>query len=127
MSSFGEVLSHFKKSESPENIIALVEDQDLRIGLVAWKSVKIRFKSNAECEDKDDVDRWNWLWDMVEYDEGDYGIVAGVPVHQVHNLLKRLRGLRLIYPDGKISHFATQYLQGIVVSKLPKIKKTKDK
>jgi len=52
MSSFGEILSEFKKSEEAENIVAIIEDNDLQNGMIAWKSVRIRYKAATDCQEK---------------------------------------------------------------------------
>jgi len=122
MSSFGEVLQEFKSSESPESIVPLIEGSSLRSGLVAWKSVAITNKASEDCPHKDDVSKWNWLWTCVSYDTGGFGIVAGVRVQDANILLHRLIGLRLVYPDGTINTYAKQYLQSIIIAKLPKQK-----
>jgi hypothetical protein len=118
VSSFGEVLDKFKKNEEAENLMPLVEDAALRNGLVAWKSVVIRYKEATDCTFKDETSQWNWLWSQVEYDAAYFGVVAGVKTQEAQSLLNRLMGLRLIYPDGSINHYAKQYLQSIIMAKL---------
>ena len=118
MSSFGEILKHFKENEEPENILPLVEDSALRNGLVAWKSVVIRNKPAEECPYKDETSKWNWMWTQIEYDPGYFGVVAGVKIQEGKSLLDRLMGLRLIYPDGTINQYAKQYLQSIILAKV---------
>ena len=120
MSSFGEVLAHFKKSEEPENIVPLIEDAALRNGLVAWKSVTIKNKPAEDCKFKDETSKWNWLWSRVEYDPKHFGVVAGCKAQEAVNLLTRLIGLRLIYPDGTVNNYAKQYLQSIIMAKVGK-------
>ena len=120
MASFGEVLASFKDDEAPENICPLVEDETLRNGIVAWKSVAIRYKEAEDCEYKDDTSKWNWLWTRVDYDVQRFGTVAGVNAQGAAPMVTRLIGLRLIYPDGTISTYATQYLQSIIMAKLKK-------
>ena len=122
MSSFGEVLQEFKSSESPESIVPLIEGSSLRSGVVAWRSVAIMNKSSEDCPYKDDVSKWNWLWSRVTYDTAGFGVVAGVRVQDAQILLQRLIGLRLVYPDGTIHTYARQYLQSLIMAKLPKKK-----
>lgn len=121
MSSFGEVLSSFKSKEEPESIVPLVEDEDLRNGLVAWKSVVITYNSPGDCDLKDEASQWNWLWKYVQFDQTSFGTVAGVRGQDVGKLLERLIGLRLIYPDGTIHKQAKSYLQTIIWSKLKQV------
>lgn len=121
MNSFGEVLAFFKSSEDASSIVPLVDDDELRRGIVAWKSVVIRYKQSGTCEHKDEASRWNWLWDNVEFSQDDFGTVAGVRGQDVGKLLARLIGLRLLYPDGTIHNLAKQYLQTLIWSKLRQV------
>ena len=118
MSSFGEVLSEFKKAEEAENIVAIIEDHDLQNGMIAWKSVRITYKHPTDCQEKDPVAKWYWLWSQIDYNPTEFGIVSGSKAQNVGALLTRLRGLRLIYPDGTIHNLASQFLQSVIMSKL---------
>lgn len=118
MPSFGEILQYFKDNEEAENIVPLVEDEELRKAIVAWKSVEIRYTSSAECGEKNDASKWNWLWKQVDFSQTDFGVVAGVRQQDTGRMVQRLIGLRLIYPDGTISKFAKQYLQMTILSKI---------
>ena len=120
MVSFGEVLKDFKDNEEPDSIVPIIENEDLRNGIVAWKSVQVQYRGTAAqgCEDKDSVKRWDWMWAQITFDQGKFGVVAGIKAQEVQSLLARLIGLRLIYPDGTINTYARQYLQSIIVSRL---------
>jgi len=126
MASFGEVLAKFKASEDAESIVPLVDDDELRRGIVAWKSVVIKYKQAGDCEKNDEASQWNWMWEYVEYDQERFGTVAGVRGQDVGKLLARLTGLRLIYPDGSIHKLARQYLQTLIWAKLRQVQ-PKDK
>ena len=96
----------------------LVEDEELRKAVVAWKSVEIQYKSAAQCSHTGDVAQWNWLWEQVGFDENKFGVVAGLRAQDVGRMVSRLIGLRLVYPDGTISRYAKQYLQMQILSKI---------
>lgn len=125
--NFEEILETFKKSEVVEILVAL-DDPVMRNAFVAWRSVSVKKKSVASVvpDGLSETQQWNWMWSVVEYDSKEFGIVAGLQEHDVSKVLKRLIGLRLIYPDGTVCKLASQYLQGIIMSKLPKQKKKKD-
>jgi hypothetical protein len=124
--TFGEILKHFKEVEAPENIVPLVEGEELRNGVVAWKSVVVSYSDNEPCEVEDEAAQWEWLWSKVKFDLRSFAVVAGVPPQNGGNLYQRLKGLRLIYPDGTIHNFAAKYLQAIIMAKLPKPKPQKN-
>jgi hypothetical protein len=118
--NFGETLGHFKKIESAESIIPLVDDESLRGAVVAWKSVVIKYIDASDCGEKNEAAQWNWLWTKVEFDLTSYGVVAGLKPQEVRNVFLRIAGLRLIYPDGTINTYAAKFLQALIMAKLPK-------
>lgn len=121
MATLGEILDKFKRQEpeNVENIAPLTEDTELRNGLVAWKSVGITYKhAGAVCTAQDDVGQWRWVWEQVEFDSAHFGIVAGIRTQDIGSVLERLKGLRLIYPDGSINGMARQFLQSQIMAKL---------
>lgn len=120
MSNFGEILAEFKKlaNNEAENIFPIMDDDTLTNGLIAWKSVKIKFKPLADCNKKEDSEKWEWLWDNIEFDMGSFGIVAGVKTQDAFGLFTRLKGFRLIYPDGTINLLAKQFLQAKILSQI---------
>lgn len=122
MASFGEILAYFKKksSEEPENIVPLMDDDILTNGLIAWKSIVIRYKQQEDCPCDDEASQWEWLWSRIEFDMGKFGVVAGAKSQDVGALLTRLKGLRLIYPDGTIDSLAKQYLQSLIAARIKK-------
>jgi hypothetical protein len=123
MASFGEVLAEFKRAEAPESIFPLLEDTPLCNALMAWKSVRVAYKTPHDCEETTDLLKWEWLWSQVEWDLGDFGIVAGCKGQDAPGMIARLRGLRLIYPDGSINNFSKQYLSSLIMQKIQGKKK----
>lgn len=120
MAQFGDILADFKKMAlgEAENIFPIMADEVLINGLIAWKSVHVRFKPLSDCPYTDEVGKWEWLWDNVEFEMNSFGAVAGVKVQDAGNLFTRLKGLRLIYPDGTINLLARQYLQSQIIAKI---------
>ena len=118
MATFGEMLAGFKANEEPENIVAIVDDEELRKGLVAWKSVVVKYREAGDCPHKEEAARWNWMWEYVDFDMTGFGTVAGAKSQDVSRMFQRLKGLRLIYPDGTMNKLAKQYLQTTIASKL---------
>lgn len=120
--TLGEVLERFKQKESAENIVPLVNNDELTNGIVAWKSVVITYSDNEECSATTEAEQWEWMWSKVEFNCTQFAVVAGVPAQDANKLFTRLKGLRLIYPDGTIHTLAAQYLQAVIMAKLPKNK-----
>ena len=119
--NFADVLNHFKESESAESIMPLVDSDALRNGVVAWKGVVIRFTKCGECPvTLSESEKWEWLWSCIEFDKTAFGVVAGARPQDTGILFTRLKGLRLIYPDGAINDYAAKYMQALIMAKLPK-------
>jgi hypothetical protein len=125
MATFGDILAEFKKMAlgEAENIFPLIEDEMLTNGLIAWKSVKVIFKKLSDCPYTDDVGKWDWLWDNVDFDMSRFAVVSGSKAQDASSLFLRLKGLRLIYPDGTINLIAKQYLQSQIMGKIRGIAK----
>ena len=121
--SFGEVLKEFKDSESPEYVVPLVDDAELRSGVIAWKSVVIHIKDIVTDPPENDAERWNWLWLYTEFDKNQFAVIAGVRPQSSSALVSRIIGLRLVYPDGTVNKYASQYLQSIIIAQLARSKK----
>lgn len=129
--TISEILNEFKEAETADNIVPLVDNDELRNGLVAWKSVVVEYINE---DDKDNPVRmtdasasepkkWEWLWTQVKFDMQQFAVVAGCRMQDAGSLFNRLKGLRLIYPDSTINSLASKYLQSIIMSKLSKQKK----
>lgn len=125
--TWDEVLDLFKRDESPESLIQLIEDPELRVAIVAWQAVAVEVDKGHDCPIpvEDVVGRWEWLWSHVRYDKEHFAVVANIRKHNVSHLMTRLIGLRLIYPDGTIHGMARNYLKCLIMSKLPKDAKDK--
>jgi len=121
--TLGEVLKEFKESEAAENIVPLVESDELRNAVVAWKSVVVTYRRPTDCDpEMSEAEKWVWMWEQVDFDLKAFAAVAGCQPQNVGTIFTRLKGLRLIYPDGTINNFAAKYLQAIIMAKLPKPK-----
>ena len=120
MKTFNEILELFKKKEEDESecIIPLIDSTELRHGISAWKSVRINRIDDITCKADDYLSMWEWMWEQVEFDMNGFATVAGVKVYEASSLISRLKGLRLIYPDGSINKVAQEYLHELAMGKL---------
>ena len=124
---FGDVLNYFKKIESsnPEVIIVLVDDAKLRNSIIAWQQASRTeyITPVGECpSDLPDNQKWDWMWEKTKFNKSDFGVAAGLLGQEVDNILIRLKGLRLIYPDGSVNQLAKQYIMSLVSNAIKKKK-----
>jgi len=132
--TFGDLLKAFKNSskeqEALENVVAL-DDPALRGGLLAWQSMITDYNLEQTCPCLDSKRQWEWMWQNTKFDAKNFAMIAGIKEYETHDMIERLRALRLIYPDGTVNSVARFYLRQIAVSKLPKkavtIKKEEEK
>jgi len=124
---FESLLARFKTLEVAESIAPMIDSESLRNGVVAWRAVEISCKDlSLECELERESEQWEWLWSNVNFSLNTFSIVSGCKgVQDAKYLFTRLKGLRLIYPDGTYNNFAASYLQAMIVAKLPKAKPKK--
>ena len=119
---FAEVLTYFKSKENPDVLLTL-DDSIFRNAFVAWRAMKIQYVDIeiAEIfETESDINKWEWLWKRVRYDTAYFAKIAGIKEHDSNTMITRLQGLKLIYPDGTINEKGSAYLQGVIMSRLPK-------
>jgi hypothetical protein len=125
---FKDILDKFKKDEAEESVVALTDDVQLRNGFLAWDSVNVQRKNDGdECPHDDTISQWKWLWENVEFNQNQFGIVANVRPHEILNLLARLKGLKLIYPDGTQNENAKKYLRAVIQAKIKNASKDRKK
>ena len=113
--TFEKILAEFKENETADSVVSMIDSKELRNGVAAWKSVVFSYKDNMSTDAVGEAARWNFLWECVEYDYASFGVVAGLKSQEVGNILKRLIGLRLVYPDGTVSRLASNFLSAVIL------------
>lgn len=123
---FNEILDTFRKDEAEEVVIALTDDVQLRNGFLAWGSVPVHQKDpGVEFTGTDLQEQWEWLWEQVTFDANNFAMIAGVKSHEVFALLTRLKGLKLIYPDGTRNTNAEEYIRAVIDQKVKNASKSR--
>lgn len=123
---FKEILDVFRKDEAEEVVIALTDDVHLRNGFLAWGSVSVHQKDpGVECDVTEPTEQWEWLWERVEFDVNNFTVISGVKNHEVYALLTRLKGLKLIYPDGTRNTNAEEYIRAVIDQKVKNASKSR--
>jgi len=119
MMTFDATLSYFKEIEkdAPESIVPLVSDLSGEIAnaLAVWKSVPIDVHTHGDCCAENDQEKWEWLWSQARVDEEKFIEYSGIKYMNAKSVLKRIKYLRLVYPDGTINEMARGIMQGILV------------
>ena len=96
-------------SENREVAALVVLDKALQRIISVWPMV--RRVENTVPHDLANFDR---MWMAVEFDEREVVDLSGLPSGLGISALRRAKGLRLIYPDGSVHHYAKLVLQQVV-------------
>jgi len=95
--NFDDLLQQYKDNPRRESTALLLEDARLLRYCVVFKQVKPRRLYDYPIERT-----WEALWDCVQVDTERLAILADdVPAVALRNL-ERIKGLRLVYPDGTV-------------------------
>jgi hypothetical protein len=95
--NFDELLQQYKGNPRRESTALLLEDARLLRYCVVFKQVKPKRLYDFPIERT-----WEALWDCVQVDTERLAILADdVPAVALRNL-ERIKGLRLVYPDGTV-------------------------
>ena len=126
MNNFESVIEEFKKEEGPNDVFLLIDYSGLRTVCSLWSKVQITHIGNDKGKPPSKPnEKWNWLWDRINYDMDMLIEATGLSVDVVTDILDRLKAARIIYPDNAIHKFADSYLQGVIASSFNELRKSK--
>jgi len=117
MKTFEEILEEFKKNESVEDVLPVMDNLSLQKILIAWSKISISRLPIKKAAPSIPNELWRWLWDQIEFKQDEITEITGIKF-DLSKLLKILIGNRIIYPDGSISSFASKILKSILKTKL---------
>jgi len=113
----------FKEADrsTPEIAVPIVGDAEAQVVLVAWEKVAPRWTPpHGKPPDRDSA-RWDWLWRGIgdaayEAIGDDLSTATGLPRSTCWRRFLSLRLMRLVFPDGSISHWGRQIVRNTVSS-----------
>lgn len=104
--NFDELLEQYKANPRRESAALVLNDGALLKYCVVFKQVKPKRLHDYPFERS-----WEALWDCVQVDTERLAILADdVPAVALRNL-ERIKGLRLVYPDGTVQRDVEMLLQ----------------
>lgn len=106
---FGELLDQYKASPRRESAALLLTDPILLRYCVIFKQVPVRRHVDWVADAS-----WPGLWDCVFVDVETIALLADDELVKARKTVERLKGLRLVYPDGTIMGLAEK----VIVKKL---------
>lgn len=112
MPAFDDVLYDWKLREAPEDVFLILDDRPLLRYAGLWRPGLVRRACNPFDSD------WNGLWDCVVIDFERLADMADETTARARFQVRRLRELRLIYPDGTRTDAATRAVAKFVANTL---------
>ena len=104
--SFEELLAEFKEQPRRASAALLLDDPLLFRAVVMFKLVPIRRLDDWPLDST-----WAALWDCVAVDVGEFAMLADMVEVEARKMLERLKGLRLVYPDGTVQPLVEQLIE----------------
>lgn len=111
-------IRRIRAQESIEPIYILRDPKNCA-ALLAWKYLPRELPEGDEFDPSD----WSGLWEGVEIDYSALSRMANLSEGECRLIVERLRGFRLIYPDGTITEPAEKYLRATTQHHLNELKK----
>jgi len=119
---FENILLRFQKISSQDTIekfIFLLDPKERLLckGLVAWKNIKTELDFSEPKEINDETD---FIWQFSRFDLKHFCVILQIDPMEAKNLINRLKGLHLIFPDGTVNSSAYNVMLTYVSKDLAK-------
>lgn len=111
--TFDELLAAYKASPRRESTVLLLSEPVLLKYCVIFKQVAIR-----RVSDEPEARTWGALWNCVELDCETIALLADDTLAQARKNVERIKGLRLVYPDGSIPELVEKTIVKMIKDKL---------
>lgn len=102
---FENILLSFQKisnKDTIEKFVFLLDPKErlLSKGLIAWKNIKTELDFS---EIKDIENETDFIWQFCRFDLRQFCVILQIEQLEAKNLINRLKGLHLIFPDGTVN------------------------
>lgn len=102
---FEALLEQYKASPRRESAVLLLQDANLLAYTVIFKQCPPELVTHYPIEMN-----WTGLWECVRVDYDAIAMLADDELVKARKTIERLKGLRLIYPDGTLPDLATKII-----------------
>lgn len=123
MSDPVELLKTFKASatKSPSHSVLLIADDEVALALLAaWPHVPVELKKGTKKVAVPEIVQWDWLWTQWAFSPERWMILAGVSSRpSTLKVIERLKGAKLIFPDGTLAPHAENFLTKLATDAVP--------
>ena len=116
-----EIIADYKLHEADymDNLIFILDEKnnEIRNAIIAWKNVNVQLSDSVEINESND---WEYVWEHCRYDLKEFMNLTSLDRGDAGAMINRLRGLKLIYPDGTINNNASKVVRSITKKRLEK-------
>jgi hypothetical protein len=113
MSDFNDCLDDWKARERHDDALILLQDHNLLKFAGLWRASLVTCVSSYVLDSE-----WSGLWECVTVNYTDYADLADETENRTRFQVRRLRELRLIYPDGTRTAMATKVVMKFMMDRL---------
>jgi len=103
-----------QQKSNVEKLISIKGDDKALSAIVAWQNIKIKRDEQGQPIDDSMDALCDWLWECVSFDIDQWRIMSGLRVQDADTMFQRLKGLKLIFPDGTAEDFTTLYIRSVM-------------
>ncbi len=103
--NFDELLGPYKANPRRESAALLLSDPVLLKYCVIFKQVTVECISDVPA-----AATWGALWDCVALDLEQIALLADDELVKARKSVERLKGLRLVYPDGTLQELVNKVI-----------------
>lgn len=107
---FEALLEQYKANPRRESVMLLLTDSSLLAYAVIFKQCAPERLLMGGVEVEPMEASWTALWDCVRVDLEAIALLADDELVKARKNIERLKGLRLIYPDGTLPDLATKII-----------------
>lgn len=111
---FEELLAKYKDNPRRESTALLFTDPVLLKYCVIWKQVTVERNTNYVFGEP----TWAALWECVTVDLNQIAMLADDELVKARKNIERLKGLRLVYPDGSVQELVNKVITKKVMDAL---------
>lgn len=109
--NFEALLETYKANPRRESAALLLTDAQLLAYVVIFKQCPPERRTGEDGYPMQPVEAtWTALWDCVEVNVKTIALLADDELVKAQKMVERLKGLRLVFPDGTLQELATQII-----------------
>lgn len=116
--ALAKLLEPFRSKENPAQLATVIDSPDAIRVIAAWTATRRAWKKAKGKPPKTLELLWSWLWRGVAFDRDTLAETSRLASDQAHYVLRALVAARIVYPDGTITQYAEELIDGYVEKRM---------